>query len=325
MKLELVSELRTLALLLRQGEAPSRALGRLASRSTAWRPAAEAAERGAALAAALESVLPQGLSRAVGQTPDPPGVLDEVARLVQLTVRRRRKWGSVMAYPLFLLVTLAGLLGFGHFATQPLVELYEGMSVRIPPLTRLVIGLMKGVSDPAVMVPVLGFVLLPLLGVLWLIFGWSYSRLLLPLLGQELRHQEAQGFLSWLAFLVQSGAPLPEAVRAAAEGCSARPMKRQMLRCAEELERGAEIEAAVRVLTWFPGLARWLIASSFRTPSPGAALQEASRLLARDSELQLGNSGAVIETVLMLLIGLIVAVAVLAFFLPLYQLIGNLS
>ena len=53
MRLERVNELRTLAMLLRQGEAPNRALGRLASRSSAWRTAAEAAERGAPLATAL--------------------------------------------------------------------------------------------------------------------------------------------------------------------------------------------------------------------------------------------------------------------------------
>ena len=230
-----------------------------------------------------------------------------------------------MAYPVFLLTVIAGAMVLGNFAIHPFVALFEGMSLSLPLATQIIIVFSKALTNPAILIPLAVFLGPPLLGGLWLVFGWSWSRLMLPVLGAELRNQEAQGFLSWLAFLVERGHPLPEAVRAAAGACSARPMRRQMERCAEELEKGGEVEAAVSRLTWFPGLARWLIVSAFRTPAPGAALLEAARLMARDSELQAGNSAAVIETALMLLIGFGVGFIVIALFLPLYQLIGNLG
>lgn len=324
MTLSRVNELRTLAMLLRQGEAPGRAVGRLASRAPAWRAVGEQLDRGAALEVAAAAVLPGRLAGALAKAGDVPAALDELAALLQQTLRRRRKWGAVLVYPLFVLATMAGALVMLHFAVEPFVPLFEGMSLKLPLPTQIVIMLTKAGSNPALMIPLLVFFGPPLLAVLWLVFGWSRSRLLLPGVGNELRHHEAQGFLSWLGFLVERGLALPEAVRAAAESCSAGAMRRQMLLFAEELEKGSEVGVAVRKLTWFPSLARWLLTSAFRTPSPAAALQEAARLLARDSELQSGNSSALIETVIMILLGLGVGFLVISLFLPLYQLVGNL-
>lgn len=321
MKLERVSELRTLAMLLRQGEAASRALQRLAARSPAWRAAADRAEQGGSLAAALDSVLPPGSAAVLAEADDAPAVLDELASLLQQSCERQRRWGAVLIYPLFLILVALGVVLLGGLILQPFIQLFEGMNVRLPMTTQIVLGSAKGVRNPALVVlcgP-------PLLGVLWLIFGWPRGRLLLPIVGHELRHQEAQGFLTWLAFLMERKVPLPAAVRCAAQTGSAEPMRRQLLGCAEELEKGAQVEDAVGRLTWFPPLARWLLASSFRTAAPGPALAEAARLLARDSELQATNSAAVIETALMIALGLAVGFVVLSLFLPLYQLIGNLG
>jgi len=321
----LVYELRTLAMLLRQGEVPARAVQRLATRSAAWRTAAAQLERGSSLAEALGTVLPGPYAGALGSVADLAGGLDELAGLLADTVRRQRRWVAVLAYPLLLTGVLMGAAVFGlKFAVQPFVSLFEGMSLSLPWSTQIVIFLARGLANPAVMVPVV--VLFGPLGlaVLWLFFGWSKGRLLLPVVGQELRHQEAQGSLSWLGFLLERGVPLPQAARVAAEACAAGAMKRQLLTFAGELERGSQPGEAARHLTWFPALARWLLVAAFESGAPAAALQEAARLLARDAELQATNSAAVVETLVMLGLSLAVGFVVIALFLPLYQLIGNL-
>jgi len=142
----------------------------------------------------------------------------------------------------------------------------------------------------------------------------------LPLIGRLLRSRASALFARTLAILVSSAVPAVDALRAAAEVSANRKVRADLMAAADRVREGASISAALEPLEWLPSLTLRLIRGGERAGELGDMLEHAAAL----QEADLADAGqvllAVLQPLLILLVGLVVLYIVLAILLPIMNL-----
>ena len=334
--------LRQMAALLRAGLPLDEVLSLAADPAGAHRA-------GRALAAIRARVLEgQSLSDAMAEHPglfplmyqrsvaagEQAGQLDHVMRRLaehaeqQLALAR----GLMVAlvYPLLLaLISLTVVWGLLAFVVPRVIGVFEHAGQQLPWITLSLLQLSRLLSEQG------GWLLLALLLLAAaLTVAWRSEpvraridrRLLdLPLIGRLLRARAAALFARTLAILVSSAVPAVDALRAAAEVSANRKVRADLMAAADRVREGASISAALEPLEWLPALTQRLIRGGERAGELGDMLEHAAAL----QEADLADAGqvllAVLQPLLILLVGLVVLYIVLAILLPIMNLSQLLS
>jgi general secretion pathway protein F len=269
--------------------------------------------RGASLAEAVrlqggrpEAVASLQASEASG---DLAAGLDDLAARLERDETRSASWRSALAYPRMLSAALAGVALFAAAALQPLLQM-EHLE-RAPWLLRLAYGVEALIWTPqAGLVILLGAALAHLV-----LSGFDPLRLRLPFVGDGLRRLEAAAWLHWLDPLVARGIPLPDAVRAAAQGCATTPFRAALGRVADRVESGTRLSAALAAEPLVPSLATALVAHGEATEYRGGLLRRAAAVLERGVEAGVRSALPLAERLAVVLVGSGVALVALVFFL----------
>jgi type II secretory pathway component PulF len=314
--------LRDLGALLTLGHPLLEALGRVRLRARGHEARLlqvleEHVRGGDSLARALQGCpVPQTLKRAVQ-------ALQQTADLLESTEWRHLGVRSALAYPRF--VVVAGLV-LGLVLALVLPTLFGGLAhldQELPLATRLGISLGQWLSSPMVLV----LMVAGMLGIDALLAGrWGLDswRLRLPVLGAWLRRQETVTCLEWLDHLLTRGLPLDEALRISA-GAASSPAFAGELEClAGEVAQGSTLAEAT-ALRVFPGTAAWLVTQAESREFPPGVLTRMARTLQREVDLTANRGLALVEPLALLAVGGLLGALVLAWFLPLYQLIGAMG
>ena len=147
-------------------------------------------------------------------------VLDRLADYLEKADAVRRKVQAALVYPAALAVTaIAVVSGLLVFIVPRIAEQFDGTGVALPLPTQIMIGLSGFLQDYGlVLLSGLGIVILAsVLALRSAAVRMQRDRLLvrLPVAGGWTRDMEAARFARTLAILIQSGAVLPDALRAA--------------------------------------------------------------------------------------------------------------
>ena len=252
--------------------------------------------------------LPQGLERAAL-------VMDEWAA-------RRSRCFLATLYPALVFTIVMFLIWIVCVAGGGLIfSLFSNMSINLPFPTRALMWLSRVATNPLVLLPFFGSLVF-----LWVLVsgraGWGLSVYRVPLFGAWMLRQEAVIYLKTMAHLVALGTPLVEAARLAVDTCGT-PLRGRLLPVAGRLESGDKLSTALRHTGVFPELGLWAIERREATESP--RLLEISDLL--DRELEISLDRAVVSFEPMVFLGLLFAIGffIVAVFVPLYRLIGDLG
>ncbi|MFN8610458.1 MAG: type II secretion system F family protein [Vulcanimicrobiota bacterium] len=322
---------RDLHLLMQSGMPVPEALARVQARSKgSWaeslRRARDAAAAGAPLAEALRKserlprLLVEGLE---GAEQEPP-----LMRLSQLLLKadwRQRQTQVVLAYPLMLLLAGTSLFlllwaTLGH----SLPQLYGDLSLKLPLPTRISLGFLAVAGNPLVLLA-LG---LSIAGLAWILAGKTASsaalRLRLPLAGSWLRRSEAANWLDWTDYYLANQRPAPEALRRAARACQDRAFRMRAEAAGEAAEKGQDLGSALTQSGLLPDLTLWLVAQAEAREFPPGSLAQISEVINRELETEAEGGLACLEVAAILLIAVLLVPMIISFFIPLYQLIGNL-
>lgn len=254
----LARDLRSIALLLDQGQPLSQTLRRLSTQNAVWLKAAEQAEAGAGWAQLSQS-LPPLLARLRPTEENLPESLRLCARFLEDIESRRRFWRQIRLYPTLLAV--AGLI-LGLF-----VSLVVRSEIQL---------LGTSVSGPIQMMTWLASLYLRCFPVLmWfplLLAGLLHQprvRMHFPLLGFSVRLHESVSFLRWLELALRHQPGLPEAIQTASQACQVDPMRLGMVSLAESLRQGSDLTSQLARQSWLPSQFRWALgqaqASGFRS------------------------------------------------------------
>ena len=248
-------------------------------------------------------------------------VLARLADYLEARSALRQKFTVALIYPsLVTLVALGVIAVLLVYVVPQVVAVYEHSRQTLPWLTRALIAtsqmfratawLWLGV---AVALP-LGFALS--LRTPRLRARWHRFVLRVPGLGRLAASLDTARFSSTLAILVGSGAPLLRALDAATGVMRLSPLAEAARAGAALVREGVPLATALKAQKLFPPVLVHLVASGENTGRLTPMLERAAGELERDAETRLAWLAALIQPVLIVLMGAIVLALVLAVMLP---------
>jgi general secretion pathway protein F len=267
------------------------------------------------------SPLYRGLAAVGAESGQLGAVLSRLADYLEARQVLRQKFAAALIYPaLVTIVALAVIAALLLYVVPQIVAVYQQSRQTLPWLTRALIAS----SD---FVRATGWYWLGLLGVSGATVAlllrqerWreraQVALLRTPVFGRVLSGLDTARFASTLAILTGSGAPLLRALETAAGVIWAAPIRRAAHTAAAHVREGVSLARALASQRVFPPLLVHLVANGEQSGQLPAMLERAAREQDADVERRLTWLAALVQPVLIVVMGGIVLVLVLAVMLP---------
>ena len=239
------------------------------------------------------------------------------------TVRKRTI--SALVYPAILITLAIVLVGIIAIKVVPtFAEFYASFDAQLPLSTRMIIAVSSFVRNNMLLL------LVGAVGAVVAFYTWihqpgqgaRFDRALLrvPFIGNSVHKFATSQLARTLATLLGGGIPLVNALEIAARSTGNRHMGREMTLVAQRVREGQGFAASLMERKLVPDVAIKMIEVGEST----GALQEMLNSLAdfydEEIETEVGRFVTVIEPALLIIMGVIIAVIVLALYLPLFEL-----
>lgn len=251
-----------------------------------------------------------------------------LARLADLQERQaavRNKLVAALAYPIVLAIVAMGVVAaLMIFVVPRVVEQFDDVGQQLPWLTRAVIGLSEFAAD---------WWWLILLLMAAAVVGWLRAlripafkakvdrRLLhLPLAGKLLRDLHAARFARTLATMVASRLPLVDGLRLTVPTIRNQALADATAGLVEHIRAGGSLSAGLRDAGVFPPLLVYMTASGESAGRLDGMLERAADYLEREFDRFTATSLALLEPVIIVIMGSCVALIILSILLPILQL-----
>lgn len=149
--------------------------------------------------------------------------------------------------------------------------------------------------------------------------NWHARVLRLPLIGRFVLGLNTARFASTLAILGGAGVPLLRALEAARQTLSNERLSLSVSEATAKVREGVNLAAALRVEKVFPPVLIHLIASGEKTGCLPPMLERAAQTLSRDIERRAMGMTALLEPLMIVVMGGVVLVIVMAVLLPIIE------
>jgi len=146
----------------------------------------------------------------------------------------------------------------------------------------------------------------------------------LPILGATLRKHILARVSGLLALLLQSGVGLLDALQACADSAGNRVIQLKLIATAQNIAAGEGVANSLRRQDLFPPLVLRMVHTGEANGALAEAFENVAWFFDRDSRETIARALKLLEPGLAALLGLVLAVLMLAVFLPIYQIIGEL-
>ncbi|MGY6554425.1 MAG: type II secretion system inner membrane protein GspF [Wenzhouxiangella sp.] len=248
-------------------------------------------------------------------------VLERLADFAEQREAMNRGLSLALIYPVLLaLIAIAVVWGLIGFVVPRVVGVFDQAAQELPLLTRSLLALSEFIAGYGLLVIVgLG------LGALALVVllrrpgprsAIDRQLLRLPVLGRLVRARQTASFTRTLAILVSSAVPLVEALKVSAGVVGNRVVRKDIERVAAQVREGVSLSRALDGASWLPPVARRLISGGERSGELAPMLNHTATIQERELNAATTVLLAVLQPVLILLVGLMVLYIVLAIMLP---------
>jgi len=251
-------------------------------------------------------------------------ILNRLATYQEKTAAVRGKILSALYYPVSVLVIATGLVTLIlTFIVPRLQEIYEGLGVRLPALTRLLIEMSQVVRYQALWV--IGG------GILALLILWQFGktrlgrrvldqvRLSLPVLGVLVRKAAVARFARTLATLLDAGVPILQALVIVRDACGNSVLARASEDIHAGIREGGLIAEALERHAVFPELVVQMVAVGEETGTLDHMLNKVAESYERQVDHLIDGLTALIEPVLIVMLGVLIGFIVIALYMPLIK------
>ena len=257
-------------------------------------------------------------------------VLRRFSQYLRLSLGLRRKAIAASIYPLVLLTTMLGLIAVLLLRVIPQFEsFYEGLAAELPLPTRVLLRLsdLATAGAPwlavAVIAAFVGFRL-------WLGRQGSTAvldaaLLKLPYFGTMLRMYATAQLARTLSTLLQGGLPLLHALEVAAASIGNRAMARAVAEATPRIREGRSLTASLEETRMLDDLALEMIKVGEHTGSLADMLNSVAEFYDEQLEVRLQAALALLEPIMLVLMAVIVAAMLLAFYLPMFEAISAIQ
>lgn len=280
-------------------------------------------------AMALEPRIFPPLYRAMVAAGEGSGTLGPIlARLAMLLERQsalRSRLIAALAYPLLLALFALLVVGALMVAVVPrIVEQFDDAGQALPLLTRMVIALSQMLAAGwwALLAMLVGGIIAARLALRRETTRFAFDGMLLrlPVAGRLLRDLHAARMARTLSTILASRLPVVDGLALTAPTIRNRVIRAAMLTMAEAIRGGGSLSAALREAALFPPLLVHLAASGEAAGQLDTMLESAAGHLETEFDGTTAAALALLEPIIVILMGALVALIILAILLPLLQL-----
>jgi general secretion pathway protein F len=254
-----------------------------------------------------------------------PLITERLAVLLERQAEMRGKLIGALAYPAILsLVAILVVMGLMVSVVPRVVEQFDNVDQQLPLITRIVIGISAFLAN-YYWVIIIAVILGGLLFAQALkrpAFRLSVDRTVLriPLLGKLLRNLHAARMARTLATMVASRLPLLEGLRLTGGTIRNKVLSAANDDIVESVRSGGSLSGAMRTSGVFPPLLVYLTASGESAGQLDTMLERAAEYLEREFDNFTSTALSLLEPLIIVAMGGVVAVIILAILLPILQL-----
>jgi type IV pilus assembly protein PilC len=263
------------------------------------------------------------------------GTLDEVLlRYVsyQKTITEaRRKIKKSLAYPTVLVgASIILVMVLSTYVIPQFMKLYSGVGAQeLPTITIAVVSIAEFISANLI------WLIPTVVGALIFIFVWrrtaagrlAIDRWILktPVAGETVRQITIAQFTRSLATLLAGGITLPESVEIASESITNRALRQASSGVLTGIREGRPFTDSLEASGWVSELAIDMIGVGERSGALREMLDEVANFYDSEIDVRLNTITTFIEPVILVFMGSLVMTILLAMYLPLFYMIGNMG
>jgi len=252
-------------------------------------------------------------------------ILEQLATYLEKLDDTRRKVKSAMNYPIFMIVFLFVMLALMLLVIIPkFSEVYAQLGAGLPDATRKMIELSNWFGNN---IGFLGFVTFSVFGVIWLIsktqrggFSLDLLKLKTPVFGALLEQSILNKFCKTFGILIGSGVPILETTALLQRVVDNKVYEKAIEDASDYIRDGYNISTALRRTEVFPSILLQLASTGEDTGELDNLLDRAADYYQKQVDALVERMTTLIEPLLILLVGAVIAIMVVLTYLPVFHL-----
>lgn len=256
-------------------------------------------------------------------------MLDRLAHYLEKDLALRRAWTQASVYPFLIFFSCCLLtIGMVSYVFPTFIDLFRGLDVKLPLFTRALITVTETVRNPVVFLPVLAGIGLGGT-LLWQYFltpvgrrQWDWLRLELPYLGSLARKIAMSRVARTLGTLLASGIHSLLALKIAGAASDNSIIRDAIERISAEMKRGVKLSDALSGVPVFPRVFVQMVHAGEESGELNDMLLRLGDFFEEEVQLALAAFTAMIEPVMIAVMGGLVLFVLVAVFQPIYQLMA---
>ena len=252
------------------------------------------------------------------------GVLDYYIAYQKVSTGVKKKIVASLVYPILLVVVATCIVTYLVTGVIPkFATLYKDLGVPLPGPTQFLIAVT--VDYRIYILSTLAAIVLGVVGV----FFWSrseeggvaFDRLVfrIPLLGDTLLKFQASQFCRTLSTLLTGGTPLVAALQTAADSITSRLVRGSVKSATQMVREGESLHGALSSGHVMPELALDMIEVGESSGALAPMLNSVAEFYEEEVSLRLGAMVSLIEPVILVFMGLLVAFILISLYLPIFS------
>lgn len=236
----------------------------------------------------------------------------------------RKVWGALF-YPLLVLsLSIVSLLVLVFLVLPNFFQVFSGMNITLPPLTRLAMGVGNFLVEYGGWVVVLGVGLLLAMGAAVQTASGKIYRdrwlLRMPYIAAVCRALILARFFQLFSLLLRAGVPLAAAIKSATEGSTNSAFQSEMEIIYRRVKQGKGLAQSLKESPFFPPLVGQMIAVGEASGTLEMMTDEIAKNYAAEGRQQVQQLAMWLEPAAVLIVGIIVGIFALAMLSPIGEL-----
>lgn len=264
------------------------------------------------------------------KTGDIPETLSRFLEYQKRVEAIRAKVKSASFYPLLLICAAVAVVTFLMFFVVPrFTEVYADANVELPLMTHLLIGVSDVIGSYWYVIALVLLIALP--------FFRSLLRstrgrravdryiLKVPFFGPLMNEYALSSFSRTLGTTLASGSPLVEAMKMSRGTLNNLNLEQAMAVATQRVEEGSALSGSLEQTGFFTPLALRMVGVGETSGSLVTMLNDISDYYEAEVERRLTRLTTMIEPILMMTMGLLIAFIIVAMYIPIFQLAGTVG
>jgi type IV pilus assembly protein PilC len=258
-------------------------------------------------------------------------ILHRLSTYIEKAVKLKRQVKGAMVYPISILVVAVGVVVLLLTKVIPIFEnMFKEMRAgSLPGPTRVVINLSNGFI--ANWYWFVGGGTLAAVGFVMMLRTekgrdmWDAFVLRIPVIVNVLRKVVVARFTRTLGTLLSSGVPILDALDICARTSGNRIVERGVLYAREKISEGKDLAGPLGETKVFPPMVVQMIGVGEQTGAMDAMLQKIADFYEDEVDVAVASLTSLMEPVMMVFLGGIIGGLIIAMYLPIFELAGNIS